>query len=109
MEEMRNRYGSADYRAASGVIRDVLVTLLAERYDDAMPEIGCPVELLWGERDTEVPVEVAVRAQAMFPNATLRILPGVGHLLPTESPVELRGAVLGRASTADDGPPAGSR
>lgn len=109
MEEMRNRYGSADYRAASGVMRDVLVRLLAERYDDVLPEIGCPVELLWGERDTEVPVEVAVRAQAMFPNATLRILPGVGHLLPTESPVELRGAVLGRAHTADDGPPAGSR
>jgi pimeloyl-ACP methyl ester carboxylesterase len=109
MEEMRNRYGSADYRAASGVMRDVLVTLLAERYDDALPEIGCPVELLWGEKDSEVPVEVAVRAQAMLPKATLRVLPDVGHLLPTESPFALRRSVLGQVSTADDDPSAGSR
>jgi pimeloyl-ACP methyl ester carboxylesterase len=109
MEEMRNRYGSADYRAASGVMRDVLVKLLAERYDDALPRIGCPVELLWGEQDSEVPVEVAERAQAILPKAMLRVLPDVGHLLPTESPSELRRAVLGQASTADDGPAAGSR
>lgn len=109
MEEMRKRYGSADYRAASGVMRDVLVRLLAERYDDVLPGIGCPVELLWGEQDGEVPVEVAVRAQSMLPKATLRVLSGVGHLLPTESPLELRRSVLGRAGAADDGPTAGSR
>jgi pimeloyl-ACP methyl ester carboxylesterase len=109
MEGMRKKYGSADYRAASGVMRDVLVKLLAERYDDSLSEIDCPVELLWGEQDSEVPVEVAVRAQAMLQKATLRVLSDVGHLLPTESPLELRRSVLGRASTADDGPTAGSR
>ena len=30
---MKSKYGSADYRAAQGVMRDVLVRLLAEQYD----------------------------------------------------------------------------
>ncbi len=124
MEEMRDRYGSADYRAAKGVMRDVLVRLLAEQYGDAMAAIRCPVELIWGEEDTEVPVEVAVRAAAVFPSARLVTLPGIGHLLPTEAPRELRQAVLGRdigatgpdadisglrPAAVDDDPMAGSR
>ncbi len=96
LEAMRNRHGSADYRAAQGVMRGVLVRLLAEQYGDDIAAIGCPVDLVWGERDTEVPVEVAVRAQPMFPSATLLTLPGVGHLTPTEAPAQLRRAILGR-------------
>ena len=124
MEEMRGKYGSADYRAAKGVMRDVLVRLLAEQYGDAMAAVRCPVELIWGEEDTEVPVEVAVRAAAVFPSARLVTLPGIGHLLPTEAPRELRQAVLGRdigatgpdadisglrPAAVDDDPMAGSR
>ena len=117
MEEMRGRYGSADYRAATGVMRDVLVRLLAEEYGQAMAAVICPVELIWGRDDTEVPVEVAVRATAVFPSARLVVLPGIGHLLPTEAPRELRQAVLGRdvelmgppSATVDDDPMAGSR
>ncbi len=117
MEAMRGRYGSADYRAATGVMRDVLVRLLAEEYSESMAAVRCPVELLWGEDDTEVPVEVAVRATPVFPSARLVVLPGIGHLLPTEAPTELRRAVLGREVeypgpspvAADDDPMAGSR
>ncbi len=98
MEELRNKYGSADYRAAIGVMRDILVRLLAERYGEAMSAVGCPVDLLWGEEDAEVPVEVAVRARAQFSSATLHVLPGVGHLLPTEAPRALRRVVLGQDS-----------
>jgi pimeloyl-ACP methyl ester carboxylesterase len=94
MEEMKRNYGSADYRAASGVMRDVLVRLLAEQYGDAMSKVGCPVDLVWGEQDTEVPVDVAARAQTLFSDATLRVLPGIGHLVPTEAPAELRQSIL---------------
>ncbi len=37
MEAMRNRYGSPDYRAAQGVMRDVFVRLLAEQYVEGWP------------------------------------------------------------------------
>ncbi len=94
LERARRRYGSADYRAASGVMRDVLVRVLGERYDDALGALACPVELVWGEQDREVPVAVARRAAGALGAATLVVLPGVGHLTPTEAPDALRDAVL---------------
>ncbi len=104
MEGMRRRYGSADYRAATGVMRDVLVRLLSEEYGESMAAIGCPVDLVWGERDTEVPPEVAERARPLFPDARLVVLPGVGHLVPTEAPGALRQVVVDRQVPVLDGP-----
>jgi pimeloyl-ACP methyl ester carboxylesterase len=95
MEAMRQRYGSPDYRAAQGVMRDVFVRLIGEQYADAMAAVDCRVDLVWGEEDTEVPLEVAVRSQPMFPSATLVTLPGIGHLTPTEAPGDLRQVILG--------------
>lgn len=94
MEALRNRYGSADYRAATGVMRGVFVKLLAEQYADDLAAITNSVELLWGEEDTEVPVEVAVRARDLLPDGHLVTLPGIGHLLPTEAPDRLLQSVL---------------
>jgi pimeloyl-ACP methyl ester carboxylesterase len=102
MEAMRNRYGSPDYRAAQGVMRAVFVRLLAEQYTGGMAAIDCPVDLVWGEEDDQVPLEVAERAKVLFPSARLTTLPGIGHLTPTEAPSELRSVILG-------GTPGGSR
>jgi pimeloyl-ACP methyl ester carboxylesterase len=95
LETMKSKYGSADYRAAQGVMRDVLVRILAERYEDELAAIGGPVDLVWGEHDTEAPLEAAERAQGLFPSARLLVLPGVGHLTPTEAPDQLRRVVVG--------------
>ncbi|HXQ44512.1 MAG TPA: alpha/beta hydrolase [Acidimicrobiales bacterium] len=99
MERARQRYGSADYRAAEGIMRDVFVRLVLEHYDDELATLGCPVELVWGDDDTDVPVAVARAAAAMVPGATLTLCPGAGHLTPLSVPGELRAAVeraLGR-------------
>ena len=104
MEALRHKYGSPDYRAVRGVMRGVFVRVLSEKYADQMAAIPCPVELLWGEQDTETPLEVAVRAQPLFPSARLVTLPAVGHLTPTEAPMALAEVILGR--TMD--PPPGS-
>jgi pimeloyl-ACP methyl ester carboxylesterase len=95
MEAARQRYGSPDYRAAEGVMREVFVKVLAEQYGPDMAAIECPVQLVWGENDAEVPLEVAVRAERCFPTATLVTLPGVGHLAPVEAPGVFRDAVRG--------------
>jgi pimeloyl-ACP methyl ester carboxylesterase len=95
LRAMQERYGSPDYRAAQGVMRGVFVRLLAEQYTEDMAAIGGPVELVWGEDDTEVPLEVAERAVGLFPDARLATLPGVGHLTPTEAPRQLRAVILG--------------
>ena len=96
MESFRQKYGSPDYRAAEGVMRGVFVKLLAEQYRDQMSAITCPVDLVWGEADTEAPLEMAVRAQPLFPSARLLTLPGIGHLTPSEAPRALAQVVLGQ-------------
>jgi pimeloyl-ACP methyl ester carboxylesterase len=95
MEALRQKYGSADYRAAQGVMRAVFVKLLAEQYGDQMATIDCPVDLVWGDADADVPLEVAERALPLFPSARLVTLPGVGHLTPTEAPGALARVIVG--------------
>jgi pimeloyl-ACP methyl ester carboxylesterase len=94
MEAVRLERGSADYRAAQGVMRDVLVRVVNESYEAQLARVTCPVELVWGADDDAVPVEVAERAAGMIPGpTTLTVLPGVGHLSPLQAPDALRAAV----------------
>jgi pimeloyl-ACP methyl ester carboxylesterase len=110
MEAARNRYGSRDYRAAQGALRPIFVGLLAESYTDQMAAVTCPVDLVWGEDDTEVPLEVAERAEALFPRSPrtrLITLPGTGHLVPTEAPAALGALIAGQpAETTEPAQPA---
>ena len=66
LDRARNRFGSADYRAAEGVMRSVLVEAVGESYEAELAVLSCPVRLVWGEDDTEVPVSVARSAAAML-------------------------------------------
>jgi pimeloyl-ACP methyl ester carboxylesterase len=93
LEEARRRHGSADYRAAQGVMRDILVRLVNERYDDTLSALRCPVELVWGDDDTDVPVQSARALAERIPQAHLTLCAGAGHLLPLTAPAELRAAV----------------
>jgi pimeloyl-ACP methyl ester carboxylesterase len=98
LERARQRYGSADYRAAEGVMRGVLVRVLQEEYVEALNAIDCPVELVWGDDDTTAPLEVAERAAAEVRKGRLTVCAGAGHLTPLTVPAELRAAVLRHTS-----------
>jgi len=93
LERARRRHGSADYLAAQGLMRDVLVRLVNERYEDALAAVQCPVELVWGDDDEEVPLETARALDRVLAQAHLTLCPGAGHLLPLTAPGELRAAV----------------
>ncbi len=94
MEALRQRYGSSDYRAAQGIMRQVLVKIVNESYEEVMVAARCPVRLVWGEDDEVAPASVARAAAGVFPNATMVELPGVGHLAPLAAPAALREAVV---------------
>jgi pimeloyl-ACP methyl ester carboxylesterase len=93
LEAARRRYGSADYRAANGVVRDVLVASVSESYEDELRALRCPVALVWGDQDTTVPLGVAEAASPLIRGATLEVLEGIGHLVPTEAPEPLASVV----------------
>ncbi|MFP3915217.1 MAG: alpha/beta fold hydrolase [Actinomycetota bacterium] len=97
MERRRRRHGSADYRAATGVMRDVLVRAVNESYEEELEGLKPPVHLLWGADDREVPVSVAQEACRLIGAGggwvELEILDGVGHHVPLQAPEATRRAV----------------
>jgi pimeloyl-ACP methyl ester carboxylesterase len=94
LEEYRQRYGSEDYRAATGVMRGILVKTLGETYDEAIGCLRCPVELVWGSDDTAVPLSVGEQLRAALPaGAGLVVCERAGHMTPLTVPGELRAAL----------------
>lgn len=93
LEAARVRYGSRDYREAEGVLREVLVRTVAERYDDVLTALTMPVRMVWGARDTAAPVAEARRAAGLLHDAELTVLDDVGHMVPLEAPEALRQAI----------------
>jgi pimeloyl-ACP methyl ester carboxylesterase len=94
MEALREGRGSADYRAASGVMREVLVTVVNETYEEQLAAISTPVELVWARHDDAAPLEVAERAQALLAHAHLTVLDEPAHHdLPIVAAGELRAAL----------------
>ncbi len=97
MEQERRSRGSSDYRNATGVMRDVLVTVVNESYENELDRVACPVVMVWGAEDREVPVAVAAgaveRLSARGMEASLTTLAGIGHFVPTESSAALRSAI----------------
>jgi pimeloyl-ACP methyl ester carboxylesterase len=81
MESFRQKYGSADYRAATGVMRQILVTAVSEDYLDDATRVSQPVIMVWGELDRAAPLAAAQKTLDYFPNATLRVVPQASHLL----------------------------
>ncbi|MDR2670377.1 MAG: alpha/beta hydrolase [Oscillospiraceae bacterium] len=79
LERLRSRAGSADYRAASPVMRGTLSKLLAEDMAPLLPRIGVPALLIWGDADTATPLADAERMKARIPDAGLVVLSGADH------------------------------
>jgi pimeloyl-ACP methyl ester carboxylesterase len=100
LEALRQKHGSEDYRRATGVMRDVLVTVVNESYEDELRAVACPVTLVWGTEDTAAPLRVAERAQGLLADADLVTLPGVGHDVPRLRPDALHDAAVRRLESA---------
>lgn len=93
LEAEKRKRGSADYRAATGVMRDILVKVVNEEYPDQMAALSNEVHLIWGSADGEVPVDVARRALQVIAHGDLEVVEGVGHHLPLQAPGRLRSLV----------------
>lgn len=98
MERRKRRHGSADYRAATGIMRDVLVTAVNESYEEELKSLRVPVHLVWGSDDAEVPPRVGSEAARIIdgspPAVKLDVLEGVGHQIPLQAAEALRRAVV---------------
>lgn len=70
--------GSADYRQAEGVMREILVKCVNQDCRSWLPEIQIPVLLVWGKADQETPLWMGKTMAERMPYAHLIEIEG-GH------------------------------
>lgn len=86
LEKLRVKFGSADYAAASPLMRQCLVKAVNEDLSHLLPGIKAPTLLVWGDKDTATPLRDAKQMEQAIPNAGLAVIPGTGHFSFVENP-----------------------
>lgn len=81
VEALRDRFGSADYRAA-GPMREILVKVVTEDLTEVAGRVRAPTLLIYGAQDAETPPEIGARLAALIPGARLHVLDGHDHYSP---------------------------
>lgn len=77
-ERMIARRGSSDYQQA-GEMRATFVKVVNEDLRHLLPDIQAPTLLIWGELDTETPLQDGQLMDQLIPNTRLEVLQGAGH------------------------------
>lgn len=86
IDKARAKRGSADYAAASPVMRKILSKVVNEDLRHAMPSIKAPTLLIWGENDTATPMRDARIMEKLIPDAGLVSFAGCGHYSFLDNP-----------------------
>ncbi len=79
LENFRKKNGSADYNAASPVMRQCLVKVVNEDLTELIPNINVPTLLIWGEKDDAVPLSDGQLMEKLISDAGLVVFEGCGH------------------------------
>lgn len=78
-ELAKNYIGSRDYKAASPIMREILVNTVNEDLSSYAKEITAPTLLIWGEQDEEAPVSEARLLEKLLKDGALIVLPGTHY------------------------------
>ena len=82
-ESLRNfysrRYGSADYQAASPIMRGTLVKIVNQDLLEYARRAATPTVLIWGDADEDTPLWMGQKLESIMPDAALIVHPGAGH------------------------------
>ncbi len=79
IEALQKKFGSADYAAASPIMRQSLVKVVNEDLAPYMPKVSMPALLIWGDQDTATPLSDGQQMEKLMPEAGLAVIPGAGH------------------------------
>ena len=79
LTKFQSKSGSADYKAASPLMRQTMVKVVNEDLTHIFPKVTPSTLLVWGENDTATPVSDAILMEKTMPDAGKVILKGCGH------------------------------
>lgn len=75
----KKHIGSRDYKNASETMRKILVNTVNEDLTECAKRIMCPTLLIWGDKDTEAPIEEAQELEKIMTDAGLVVYEGGSH------------------------------
>lgn len=87
IEHYKETHGSADYRAATPLMRECMVKAINEDLTPLLKEVTPDTLLIWGSADTATPVSDGELMEKLMPNAGLALIEGAGHFPFSDAPV----------------------
>lgn len=78
-EIAKKHMGSTDYRNASPMMRDILVKHVNTDITENVKKIKCSAIIIWGDRDTEVPLEDAYELEKLIKDSATIVYNGCTH------------------------------
>ena len=87
LETLKKMFGSADYAAASDIMRHSMVKVLPCDFTEKLGKIKSPTLLVWGEKDNDTPISCAKVLEKGIKDSGLVVIPGAGHFSFAEAPV----------------------
>lgn len=80
--------GAGDYITVADEMKQVFVNVINENLTPLLTKLkGIPTLIIWGEKDKETPVSMALKFRQLIPNSELVILKGAGHLSFFDQPL----------------------
>ena len=73
------RYGSSDYQAATGVMRETFVKVINEDLLPYAERVQPSTLLFWGDQDQDTPLWQGQLLEKTMPDAGLVVWEGAGH------------------------------
>ena len=87
------RFGSADYRAMTGVMRASMVRTVGLDLTACLRAVSAPTLLLWGEKDAETPIADGRKMERLIRGSRLIVVAGAGHFSYLDSPTFVNAVV----------------
>ena len=75
----KKHMGSRDYRNASDIMRKTLVNVVNQDLSNEAKKIKVPTLLIWGDKDTEAPLEDAKLLEGLIADCGLIVFPNCSH------------------------------
>lgn len=83
------RYGSSDFKAAQGTMRETFIHVVSEDLLPYAARVAVPTLLIWGDRDQDTPLWQGRLLEQTIPDAGLVLYEGAGHYTYLERAAEV--------------------
>lgn len=81
-----SKFGSADYKALDGVMRQSFVSVVNERLEKEIKAVKNECLLVFGENDEETPLYMAKKLKRYIKNSSLVVIKDAGHFAFVDKP-----------------------